>query len=52
MQINARQYRRYSSRGDGLVANSVNLVSSAANNYGGEAFNEQAYLGIESSPED
>jgi TonB-linked SusC/RagA family outer membrane protein len=46
VQLNARQYRRYSARGDGLVANSVNLVSSAANNYGGEAFNEQTSLGF------
>jgi TonB-linked SusC/RagA family outer membrane protein len=46
VQLNSRQYNRYSARGDGLVANSVNLVSSAANNFGGEAFNEQTSLGF------
>ncbi len=46
MQINARQYRRYTASGDGLVSNTVNLVGTAANTDASEGFNEQTSLGF------
>jgi len=46
MQLNARQRRTTSSRGEGLVANNLNQVSSAAVTTGGESFSEQTSLGF------
>ncbi len=46
MQINARQYRRYTAQGDGLVANNLNLIGSAANTEASEGFEEQTSLGF------
>ncbi|MEZ4589404.1 MAG: SusC/RagA family TonB-linked outer membrane protein, partial [Gemmatimonadales bacterium] len=46
MQINARQFRRYTASGDGLVANNLNLIGAAANTQGDEGFSEQTSLGV------
>jgi hypothetical protein len=46
MQLNARQYRRYSLKGTGLVANSVNLIGSAKTKEASEGFQEQTSLGF------
>ncbi len=46
MQLNARQYRRYTVNGDGLVANAVNLIGTAANTDASEGFVEQTSLGF------
>ena len=46
MQLNARQYRRYTVTGDGLVANNLNLIGSAANTEASEGFEEQTSLGF------
>ncbi|MDX1429536.1 MAG: TonB-dependent receptor, partial [Rhodothermales bacterium] len=46
MQVNARQYRRWTAEGNGLVANNVNLVGTAANRDASEALNEQTSLGF------
>ncbi len=46
MQLNARQRKFTGSDGWGLVANNLNLVSSAANVDAGESFSEQTSLGF------
>jgi TonB-linked SusC/RagA family outer membrane protein len=46
MQLNARQRRETQSRGEGLVANNLNLVGSAAVTTGDEEFEEQTSLGF------
>ncbi len=46
MQVNARKSEVYSVVGEGLVANQLNLVSSAAVNRGGQSFSEQTSLGF------
>jgi hypothetical protein len=46
MQLNSRVRRTTSSGGEGLVANNLNLVSSAAVTTGGESFSEQTSLGF------
>jgi len=46
MQLNARQYRRWTASGDGLVANNLNLVGAAANTEAGEGLTEQTSLGF------
>ncbi len=46
MQLNARQRRRFSTDGQGLVANQLNLTGSAAQTFGDEAFVEQTSLGF------
>lgn len=46
MQLNARQYRRYTASGDGLVANNVTLVGTAALTSASEGFEEQTSLGF------
>lgn len=46
MQLNARQYRRYTTTGEGLVANNVNLVGTAAVTTASEGFDEQTSLGF------
>jgi TonB-linked SusC/RagA family outer membrane protein len=46
MQLNARKSEFYSATGEGLVANSLNLVSSAAVNRGGQDITEQSSLGF------
>lgn len=46
MQVNARQFRRYTASGDGLVANNLNLIGAAANTQGDEGFSEQTSLGV------
>lgn len=46
MQVNARKSELYSVTGEGLVANQLNLVSSAAVNRGGQSFSEQTSLGF------
>jgi TonB-linked SusC/RagA family outer membrane protein len=45
-QLIARQRRTTSSRGEGLVANNLNLVGSAAVTTGDEGFSEQTALGF------
>ena len=46
MQINARQFRRITSNGNGLVANNLNLIGAAANTSADEGFTEQTSLGV------
>jgi len=46
MQLNARQYRRFTMNADGLVANNVNLIGTAANTEADEGFEEQTSLGF------
>jgi outer membrane receptor protein involved in Fe transport len=46
VQINKRQYYRYTAEGTGLVSNNVNLVGTAANTEADEGFSEQTGLGI------
>ena len=46
MQLNAYKRRTFYSSGDGLVTNQLNLVSSAANDQGGESLSEQTSLGF------
>lgn len=46
MQLLARKSERFDITGEGLVANSLNLVSSAAINRGGQGFSEQTSLGF------
>ena len=46
MQLNARQYRRYTTEGIGLVTNNLNLIGSAALTEASEGFNEQTSLGF------
>jgi TonB-linked SusC/RagA family outer membrane protein len=45
-QLNARKEESYSVTGEGLVANALNLVSSAAVNRGSQGFEEQTSLGF------
>jgi len=46
MQLNSRKSERFEAWGEGLVANQLNLVSSAAVNHGGQGFTEQTSLGF------
>jgi outer membrane receptor protein involved in Fe transport len=46
MQLNARKSENYGVTGEGLVANNLNLVSSAAVNRGSQSFSEQTSLGF------
>lgn len=46
VQLNKRQFHRYTAEGYGLVSNNVNLVGSAANTEASEGFSEQTGLGI------
>ncbi|OGU08976.1 MAG: hypothetical protein A2W29_11800 [Gemmatimonadetes bacterium RBG_16_66_8] len=46
MQLNARNRRSFSATGEGLIANTLNLVSSAAVNRGAETFSQQTSLGF------
>jgi TonB-linked SusC/RagA family outer membrane protein len=46
MQLNSREFRRYTASGDGLIANALNLVGSAANTEADEGFVEQTSLGL------
>ena len=46
MQVNARKSEVYGVTGEGLVANSLNLVSSAAVNRGSQSYSEQTSLGF------
>ncbi len=46
LQINARQYHRYTATGTGLVANNLNLVGAAATTSADEGFVEQTSLGV------
>jgi hypothetical protein len=46
MQMTKRRTRSHSISGNGLVANQLNLVSSAANRSAGQGFNEQTSLGF------
>ena len=46
MQLNSRKSERFEITGEGLVANQLNLVSSAAINRGGQGFSEQTSLGF------
>lgn len=46
VQINARQFRRFTSEGTGLVSNNVNLIGTAANTEASEGFSEQTGLGV------
>ncbi|HET7275356.1 MAG TPA: SusC/RagA family TonB-linked outer membrane protein [Longimicrobiaceae bacterium] len=46
MQLNRRATNEYGIRGEGLVANNLNLVSSAAISDGSEDFSEQTSLGF------
>ncbi|HSG07998.1 MAG TPA: TonB-dependent receptor plug domain-containing protein, partial [Longimicrobiales bacterium] len=46
MQLNSRKYENYGVTGEGLVANALNLVSSAAINRGSQSFSEQTSLGF------
>jgi len=46
MQLLNRKSERFDITGEGLVANSLNLVSSAAINRGGQGFSEQTSLGF------
>ncbi|UCF40332.1 MAG: SusC/RagA family TonB-linked outer membrane protein, partial [Gemmatimonadota bacterium] len=46
MQLNARQYRRFTTNGTGLVANNINLIGSAATTEASEGFEEQTSLGF------
>ncbi len=46
MQLNAYKRKTYYSSGDGLVTNQLRLVSSAANDQGGESASEQTSLGF------
>ncbi|HSW29528.1 MAG TPA: SusC/RagA family TonB-linked outer membrane protein [Longimicrobiales bacterium] len=46
MQINARKAETFTTTGEGLVANSLNLVSSAAVNRGAQGLTEQNSLGF------
>ncbi len=46
MQLNARKYNLYGATGEGLVANNLNLVRSAAVNRGDQDFEEQTSLGF------
>jgi TonB-linked SusC/RagA family outer membrane protein len=45
-QLNARQYRRFTLQGTGLVANSVNLIGTAKIKDASEGFEEQTSLGM------
>jgi len=46
MQLNSRKSESFTTTGEGLVANSLNLVSSAAVNRGGQGLTEQSSLGF------
>jgi TonB-linked SusC/RagA family outer membrane protein len=46
MQMIKRRSETTGIRGEGLVANSLNLVSSAAQNFGSQSFSEQTSLGF------
>ncbi len=46
MQLNSRKSEVYGVTGEGLVANTLNLVSSAAVNRGSQSFSEQTSLGF------
>jgi TonB-linked SusC/RagA family outer membrane protein len=46
MQVISRTFRQFDSDGEGLVADSLNTVSAAAQTFGGEQFNEQTSLGF------
>jgi outer membrane receptor protein involved in Fe transport len=46
MQLNSRKSERFEAWGEGLVADPLNLVSSAAVNHGGQGFTEQTSLGF------
>jgi len=46
MQLNARERRTTTSSGEGLVANNLNLVGSAAVTTGDESYSEQTSLGF------
>ena len=46
MQLNARQYRRYTTSGNGLVTNNLNLIGAAATTEASEGFEEQTSLGF------
>lgn len=46
MQLNARSRRTFQASGEGLVANTLNLVSTAAVRRGEETFTEQTSLGF------
>ena len=45
LQVNARQFRRYTADGTGLVANNLNLIGAAAKTSADEGFTEQTSLG-------
>jgi TonB-linked SusC/RagA family outer membrane protein len=46
MQLNSYKRHTHNSSGDGMVSNQLNLVSSAANDQGGESRSEQTSLGF------
>ena len=46
MQLNSRKSENFGVTGEGLVANALNLVSSAAVNRGSQSFSEQTSLGF------
>lgn len=46
MQFNRRQFMEYELSGEGLVANNLNLIGSAAVSDGGQDFEEQTSLGF------
>jgi TonB-linked SusC/RagA family outer membrane protein len=46
VQLNKRQFHRYTAEGMGLVSNNVNLVGTAANTQADEGFSEQTGLGV------
>ncbi len=46
MQLNSRQYRRFTTTGTGLVASNINLVGSASTTEASEGFEEQTSLGF------
>lgn len=46
VQLNARQFERHSVTGEGLIANSLNLVGAAAVTNAGQTFEEQTSLGF------
>ena len=46
MQLNSRKSENFGVTGEGLVANALNLVSSAAVNRGSQGFSEQTSLGF------
>jgi TonB-dependent starch-binding outer membrane protein SusC len=46
IQLNARQFHRITTSGDGLVANNLNLIGAAANTDGDEGVTEQTSVGV------